>query len=288
MTLRDYLLKHYTEKHIKGYENLIKRYCMTLGEKAQRATYADVLDYIGLLREARLHPKTLRCHLYAIKVYYRYLVAIGHRNDHPCQYLHLKDQINRQIQLENLYSKEMLKELYENWKSKNHHNHNRDKIIVSLLVYQALTCLEITELRKEDIDLEKATVYVRSNVRNKERILSLKSNQILVFHRYLTEDYKRFKDIQEKEKQHDYLLMYGKGVQLYTTYINRLINENRTKKLLPLKIRQSVIYHLLKSEHDLRIVQVFCGHRSTASTEAYRQTGLEELKSAIERLHPLQ
>jgi integrase/recombinase XerD len=72
--------------------------------------------------------------------------------------------------------------------------------------------------------------------------------------------------------------------------INRMINENRDKqnKLIPLKIRQSVIAHLLKTENDLRIVQQFAGHRRTASTEAYKQTGLEELKSAVERLHPLQ
>jgi integrase/recombinase XerD len=56
----------------------------------------------------------------------------------------------------------------------------------------------------------------------------------------------------------------------------------------PIKIRQSVIAHLLKQNHDLRIVQVFAGHKRAASTEEYKQTGLEELKTAIQKHHPLQ
>lgn len=68
--------------------------------------------------------------------------------------------------------------------------------------------------------------------------------------------------------------------------INR--GKDKSEKLIPLKIRQSVIAHLLKENNDIRIVQEFAGHRRAASTEAYKQTGLEELKSAIEKLHPLQ
>ena len=52
-------------------------------------------------------------------------------------------------------------------------------------------------------------------------------------------------------------------------------------------IRQSVIANLLKSGHDLRLVQVFAGHKYPGATENYRQTGIEELKAGIEKYHPL-
>jgi len=55
-----------------------------------------------------------------------------------------------------------------------------------------------------------------------------------------------------------------------------------------MKIRQSVIAHLLKENKDLRIVQEFAGHRKAGSTEAYKRSGFEELKSSIEKLHPRQ
>jgi site-specific recombinase XerD len=290
MTLKQYLQQEYSPTSINSYELMINRYILAMGDKAEKGTYTDVLDYIGLLREQNLHPKSLRNNLFAIKIYYRYLVATGKRNDHPCRYLYLKDQINRAIQVESLYPKEILEELYETHQSKNPDNQNRDKIIISLLIYQALAVLEISQLKTTDIDLENGTIRIKGNVKNKGRTLSLKPNQILLFHNYLKHDYKRYHRRQKPSKRKDYFLLNDEGLQLWQSGINRMINKDRDQqeKLIPLKIRQSVIAHLLKENNDVRIVQEFAGHRRAASTEAYKQTGLEELKSAIERLHPLQ
>lgn len=290
MNLKEYLKKEYSSTSINGYESTIKRFVSALGNKAEQGTYTDVLDYIGLLREQNLHPKSLRNNLFAIKIYYRFLVASGKRNDHPCQYLNLKDQVNRAIQVENLYSKEVLEELFEKWESKNKTNQTRDKITISLLVYQALTVLEITQIKTHNINLENGTVYIRANVKNKERTLNLKPKQILLFLNYLKDEYKSYQKRQSPSKRQEYFLLNEEGLQLWQGGINRMINQykDQQNKLIPLKIRQSVIAHLLKENNDIRIVQEFAGHRRTASTEAYKQTGLEELKSAIDKLHPLQ
>ena len=290
MKLKDYLQKKYSPTSINGYENMINRYLLTLGQRAEKATYTEVLDYIGLLRTLGLHPKSLRNNLFAIKIYYNYLVASGKRKDHPCRYLNLKDQINRQIQVESLYPKETLQELYETYQSKNPENQQRDKIIISLLIYQALTVLEISQVKIGDVNLEAGTIKIKGNSKNKGRILSLKPNQILLFHNYLENDWKRYNRKQKPGKRSDYLLMNTKGLKLWPGSINRMINKKRAKhqRLTPLKIRQSVIAHLLKENHDIRIVQEFAGHKRTASTESYKQSGLEELKALIDTLHPLQ
>lgn len=52
-------------------------------------------------------------------------------------------------------------------------------------------------------------------------------------------------------------------------------------------IRQGVIMNLLRSGHDLRIVQLFAGHKCPSATEKYKQAQLEELKAAVLRHHPL-
>jgi site-specific recombinase XerD len=290
MTLRNYLQNEYSKTSLSGYENMINRFVLALGSKAEKASYTDVLDYIGLLREQNLHPKSLRNNLFAIKIYYRFLIATGKRNDHPCQYLYLKDQINRAIQVEALYPKEIIENLFESWESKNKIHQTRDKIIISFLVYQALTVLEITQIKVSDINLEDGTVKVKGNSKNKGRTLSLKPKQILLFHNYLKTEYKSYYKQQKPSKRKDYFILSEEGLQLYQGGINRMINggKDQQNKLIPLKIRQSVIAHLLKENNDIRIVQEFAGHRRTASTEAYKQTGLEELKSAIDKLHPLQ
>jgi integrase/recombinase XerD len=290
MTLKEYLKNEYSKTTINGYETTIKRFVLAMGSKAEQGTYSDVLDYIGLLREQNLHPKTLRNNLFAIKIYYRFLVATGKRNDHPCQYLNLKDQINRAIQIESLYPKEILENLFETWESKNKVNQIRDKIIISLLVYQALLVLEISQIKVSDINLEDGTVKVKGNTKNKSRTLSLKPKQILLFHNYLKNEYKTYHRTQKPSKRTEYFLMSEEGLQLWSGGINRMINQGKDNqnKLIPLKIRQSVIAQLVKENNDIRIVQEFAGHRRTSATEAYKQTGLEELKSAIDKLHPLQ
>ena len=52
-------------------------------------------------------------------------------------------------------------------------------------------------------------------------------------------------------------------------------------------IRQSVITNLLKAGNDLRIVQVFAGHKYPDTTEKYKQTDTEALKTAIQNYHPI-
>lgn len=290
MTLKEYLQNEYSKTSISGYENMINRFLLWAESKADKATYTDILEYIGLLREQNLHPKSLRNNLFAIKIYYRYLIKTGKRKDHPCRFLYLKDQINRAIQVEALYPKEVLENLFETWQSRKTEHQTRDKIIISLLVYQALLVLEIVQIKVSDINLENGTIKIKGNTKSKGRTLSLKPNQILLFHNYLKNEYKSYRNKQKPSKRQNYFLLSEKGLQLWQGGINRMINESkdRQNKLIPLKIRQSVIAHLLKEGGDIRIVQEFAGHRNTGSTEAYKQTGLEELKAAIDKLHPLQ
>jgi len=290
MKLKEYLKSKYSATSIRSYENMIRRFRLSLGERADGAGYHDVLGYIGQLRGQGLHPKSLRNNLFAVKIYFDYLLETGKRSDHPCKYLNLKDQVNRQIAVENLYAREVLEELYEHYQARKPENQRRDLIIISLLIYQALTVLEISQLRVEDVKLEAGTVYIRENAKNRGRTLDLKPRQILLIHTYLKEDWKGYWRKRPPRKRFDYFILSENGVQIWKSGINRMINRGREKgdRITPMKIRQSVIANLLKEGHDLRVVQVFAGHRRTASTEAYKQTGLEELKAAIEKLHPLQ
>lgn len=288
--LQEYIESHYSHTSAPGYYTMINRYLAWANEKAETATYTDVVEYIGYLRKKGLHPKTLRNNLFAVKIYYRYLVATGKRKDHPCQKLYLKDKINRAIAVESLYPQKTLEALLADHKSKRKEHQQRDEVIISLLIYQALTVLEITQLKVKDINLDKGTIRVKGNVKNKGRTIDLKPNQVMLFYNYLNETRQELLGKNPNPKQEQTFILNQEGQPIFPGSINRLINYGKPKheRLIPLKIRQSVIAHLVKSGNDIRVVQVFAGHRRAGSTEEYRQTGLEELKSAIEKLHPLQ
>jgi site-specific recombinase XerD len=285
MDINDYLQRHYSSSSIKSYRNMIGRYEALLGERAKSAGYRDVLDYIGILRKGGLHPRSLRNHLFAIKIYYNYLIEAGQREEHPCRWMNLRDKINRQIEIESLYNRKELEEFYESYRARAALLENRDRIIIGLLIYQALTVMEIGALRMEDINLEKGRIRIGESRNTKGRSLTLKPEQIMLFYRYLQEDRELLSARGEGES--DRFLLSEKGGGLVIHNIGRVINRGRKKKLLPQKIRQSVIAELLKENHDLRIVQEFAGHRRSSCTQSYRQSGLEELRAMILRHHPL-
>ena len=295
MIVQEYILQHYSPKSVMKYTRQIEQFKEVVGDKADQSNYQDILNYIGTLRTRNLHPKSLRNHLHSLKIYFRYLVEIRIRKDHPCENLQLKDQINKSIIVESLYSKEKLEMLYQEFTKQNENSQEnaRDKIILGLLIYQALTTSEIIELKVSDINVEEGTIRIKGNDQqnrrgNKGRILALKPKQILMMHEYLKTYRKALAMKQKPSKRQDYFLLNESGLQLYGSYLNRMLNKASNKSYTPLKIRQSVIANLLKENNDIRIVQEFAGHRKTGSTEAYKRTGFEELRAAIERLHPLQ
>ena len=304
MTLEDYIQQHYSERSVPRYVQQINQFKVYRGEKINETNYSEVVEYIGILRARNLHPKSLRNHLFSLKIYFRYLVAIGKRKDHPCKSLYLKDQINRAIIVESLYSKEALENLYKTFETPEDKRpgkeqaeaiKKRDKVILSLLIYQALTTTEITALKLEDIDLEEGTVKIRGSESpgrrgNKGRTLVLKSKQILLFDNYIKKHRKQLWRKQKPSKRQDYFILNEKGLKLWGSYLNRMLSKGRAPHEIftPMKIRQSVIAHLLKDNNDLRVVQEFAGHRRAGSTEAYKRSGFEELKANIEKLHPRQ
>jgi integrase/recombinase XerD len=292
MELKEYLLQQYSKTTLATNTNNIRRYVAYMHDKAETATYNDVLDYIGYLRKKGTHSKTLRNNLFAIKIYYRYLISIGKRKDHPCSELNLQDKINKAIPVESLYSITTLENFLQTHKSKRKQLQKRDEIIICFLIYQALTVLEISQIDLQNINLDKGEIYIKGNVKQKKRTLLLKPQQIMLLHKYITEERNELLSYNRNPSQADkeVLLLGQQGEKMLQNSISRIVNYNRPpqERLLPMKIRQSVIAHLLKQGNNLRIVQVFAGHRRAGSTEEYKQTGLEALKNAVSQYHPLQ
>lgn len=54
----------------------------------------------------------------------------------------------------------------------------RNKIIISLFVYQAIVREELHQIEPSDINLQKGIIRIKKTVRLQERILKLAANQI--------------------------------------------------------------------------------------------------------------
>ncbi|MEM9835703.1 MAG: tyrosine-type recombinase/integrase [Bacteroidota bacterium] len=281
--VEDYIAKHYQPSSRVAYVYGVRLFMDWIGvEKASVATYSDIVDYLNYLRRGERKARTLNNYLFAVKIYYHYLRDAGQRADHPCERLQLKDQYDRAIHLEKLYSPEQLQQLEQREWRKSKKLVSRNRVIVSLLIHQALMVSEITTLQVGSVDLKTGWIAVEASALNRARRLPLQSSQILLLHEYI--------QVHRPKMDHPQLILNYGGQPLHPHAISRIINGKRpaADRFLPLRIRQSVIASLLKSGHDLRLVQTFAGHRQISTTEAYRQTELDELRASIEKHHPLQ
>ena len=296
ITLRNYLEKKYSKSTLSSNLYNIKRFTDYYDKKAPKATFKEVLSYIEHLRKNyNLHPKTLRHCLYGVKIYFNYLLETGQRNDHPCSELFLKDKIDKQIQVDNLYSAETLEKFFETYQiKKKKYLENRNKIIISFLIYQALTVKEIAELQVENINLEKCEIFIKASEEltaksPQSRTLALQAKQMLLIYKYLENDRVKLLKYNLKNPNEQSFILGQYGEKINPHGISKMINEQKPKseQIQPMKIRQSVIANLLKKENDTRIVQVFSGHRRASTTIQYKQTELEQLQNAVNNYHPI-
>lgn len=284
--IENYLKKHYTKKTVIAYSREIEIF-INNNPTNKIYTYTDVINYLGELRIRYSNAKTINRILSSIKTYYSYLCFIKERKDNPTKSIKLRDKQNRDIQLQDLFSTEELEKLLTAKPERFIKLDYRNKVLISLLIYQALKPNEIEALQVEDINLGEATVYIKSSPKSNSRTLGLKANQILLFKNYI-EDV-RLKLLRENESH--FFMIGQRKTPMLAEDITKHIKRSYGKLYLPRtvnaqSIRQSVITNLLKQNNDLRLVQAFAGHKNPSTTEKYKQTNVTQLKLALELHHP--
>jgi len=282
MNLNEYLQENYTKQTAKAYQREIEIY-ISNNKKSEHYTYSEIINYIGILRKRYRNPQTINRILASIKAYYSYLCFIRLRNDNPSKSIRLRDKISRDIQLQDLFTTEELETLLTAKKERYKALEMRNKVLISLLIYQALKPQEIEQIQAQDIDLAQATIYIKSSPKNNARTLNLKANQILLFQMYL-EQLNTAKSPSFGGVGEVFIPMTANDI---AKHIKRNYKLFKNRNLNCQTIRQSVIANLLKQGHDLRIVQAFSGHKYPSTTERYKQNDVVALQQQINVFHPM-
>jgi integrase/recombinase XerD len=285
-SLHDYLITNNAPSTAKRYLSEINLFLFSLEKKGvnpKLATYTHIMDYIGTLRGKY---SNLSCQLHGVKKYYSYLISTGQRKDNPARYIRLRDKISRDIQLQDLFTTAELS-LLMNRRERYVLLKNKNLIVLSLLIYQGLRSGDVTQLTLENINLEQGTVYIKQGRKTNARTLKLQAKQVFWLMNYLTNDRPKL-----LKSTSDNLIISNRGTAETGEGVSYLIATFKylfpKRNLNPLTVRQSVITNLLKQGKDLRLVQVFAGHKYPSTTERYKQTQVEELKNEVMKYHPLQ
>lgn len=285
MSIEDYLSQSLMQSSVESYLYDINKYKKN-NKNADKYDYQKVMQYIEILRNEHSVSNVKRV-IASIKKYYDYLIETGKRKDNPARAIRIRDGKENPIQLQDLFTEKELQLLLVPRIERYPFLEKRNKIIMSLLVHQALRIGEIESIKLNDLDLEKATIQIHKTGITNARNLPLKAEQILLLYEFISKDRNKLKTWRNDENA----LLLGKlGTPIRNEDVDYLIStyqKQSKKKLTTTTIRQSVIANLLIKNNDLRIVQHFAGHKSPDTTEKYRQTGLNALKTAIDKLHPI-
>lgn len=286
MSLEDYLKDRYTERTAEAYQREIEAYLQNFA-KARTAVYKDITEYLGVLRIRYNKPGTINRILCSIKAYYDFLNYSGKRKDNPARAIRLKDNRNRDIQLQDLFTEKELESLLERKERFNLLTY-RNRVLTSLLIYQALLPTELENLAVNDINLTNGMVYIKATNITNSREIPLKPTQIMLLHQYIHEIRSKL----NKNPLEQSLLIGSRGGSMKAEDITKHVKRSfkgkfKGRNVNITTIRQSVITNLLKAGNDLRVVQVFAGHKYPSTTEKYKQTNVEALQTAINQHHPI-
>jgi len=247
---------------------------------SEQITYTEILDYADQLKNEGKGVNLINRMMLSLRYYFDYLQFENQASYNPAAGINLKGAI-RSVP-NNLLSKDELDALYHAYQIVDARTH-RNKVMLGLLVYQALTREELETLRPEHLKLREGRIQVPATGRQNERLLDLQPFQILDLQEYVLL-------IRTQLQSRSPRLFTGRddNEDLKNTllHLNHALRRINPKVKHAQQIRQSVITEWLKDK-DLRVVQYMAGHRYVSSTERYRESNLEELKDALSKHHPM-
>jgi integrase/recombinase XerD len=289
MTFSEYLTRQgLTEKSANSYAYQVRVFLDT-NPNGDNYAFKDMTEYLGRQADAYKNLNYRNAILAAIKRYYDYLIETGKRNDHPCRRIFLKgSNRGRQVIHADLFTSEELELLLER-EDRYADLRLRNKVVISLLIYQALTPGEINELKLRNVDLDMGRIYSKGTKNINRRYLDLHPKQYRLFDKYINEGRPKLK---RKEVLTDKFVLGKLGTPMSVDDINYLVSTFKSlfpdRNLHPKVIRQSVIANMLNEKKiPLDQVQLWAGHKWLSTTYGYKENPIDEQRELVNRFHPL-
>ena len=262
--------------------------------EVENISYTDLLNYVQYEQQRNIDVSTINLRISSISKYFEYLKEENLITRNPARTLRIKGKAKTIIQnplkydeLLNLYNayKELSKinvdykyPLPKHVQEKSTLAHQRNIIIVGLLIWQGLHSGELEKLEVNHVNLNEGIIYIPSTARSNSRELKLSSQQIITLHTYI------HGGIRDKFICKSEFLFAGNLHNTVSLLLEELKGINPQIKNAQL-IRASVILYWLR-QHNKRQVQYMAGHKYINSTESYKVQELETLTDQLTKHHP--
>jgi site-specific recombinase XerD len=297
-----YLLqKNYSDTTIESFVGDVERFKMWLEKEnieIENVTYNDMTSFLQGFGNIAQHTKG--CYLRGVKQYFNFLIQQNERTDNPAAFIQLKglkrktlyDILNRQ-ELDNLYHNYTLpdeansKHKNQNWFKAKVLAQKRNKVILGLMLYQALDARDLKLLTVQDMKLREGKLFIPGTRKSNERELKLEALQIMDVMEYLLTTRKELLQLTGKQSEHLFISIgTSERITNIMGYLVKRLNQLNKKVTSTKQLKASVIVHWLKL-YNLRQVQYMAGHRYVSSTESFLINEMDGMIEDIEKYHPI-
>jgi len=294
MNFKEYRQKNgYSEKSIRvqdSHVNCFNSWCINENINPGDIIYPQVLQFIDSERVRGISSQSIIREINSIRIYFDYLLESGITAQNIIKRIRIR-QSGKNVRPE-ILSPAQLEKIYQDFSSLpvwNHGTaiakllHQRNTVILGLMIYQGLDSGEIASLETGYVNLSECKIYIPSGRNSNARTLKLQANQILPIKTYLEET--RPELLEKRQQQTQYLFPSKKSSDMICKIVEAVKKIHSGLKDSR-HIRASVIMNWLKT-NNIRQVQYMAGHKSIRSTESYRGQDLTDLTKQLELFHPL-
>ncbi len=287
-------LSKHTVNQNSNYAGIFLEWLAEQGIKKEQVSYKEIIAFIRALQDRNHNTNFINRIILAVRSYYTYLKV----SKNPAAGVYLRGS-TRNLPT-NLVDYAQIVRVYNQYQGLDNRT-KRNRIMLGLMVYQAITTEELRKLEPHHIKLSEGKIYIPGGKHSNARVLKLQALQLLEIQHYvwvvrpeMQKDVCKYRagrkpakvDMEAVKNQ---LFFSERGSGQLKNGLQHLFRN--IKKLNPQitsgkVIRSSVIVEWLGTR-DVRQVQYMVGHRYVSSTQRYKFYNLEELTQAVEQYHPL-
>lgn len=169
----------------------------------------------------------------------------------------------------------------------------RDRAMLETLYSTGMRRSELVNLRVDDVDLERGTVFIRLGKGKKDRMVPIGARACAWIEKYL---YTVRPDYLESEDGGVlFLAKHGEGMQgkQLSGIVKKAIEAAKLERFQDTHpnaachlFRHACATHMLEGGADIRYIQALLGHEDLSTTEVYTRVSILQLKAVHEKTHP--